>query len=211
MEIRLRILRWLSLLLLSAGIAAGTRMRIACQWFRRRCKPKEDNRETKYINQLPTDKKMEIRLRLLRWLSLLLLSAGIAAGTRVRIANLRLRRRCKPIEDYNETKHINLIQTDQKMEIRLRLLRWLSLLLLSAGIAAGSGIRATYRWLRRRCYHGFFYNKPRLNHILQTYQLKRLTMKIRIRLLRWLNLLQLSACLGCRSPELSHFALFRRR
>ncbi len=153
---------------------------------------------------------MEIRLRILRWLSLLLLSAGIAAGSRMHKAYQCFRRRYKPIKVQKETKHITHIQTDQKMEIRLRLLRWLSLLLLSAGIAAGSGIRATYRWLRRRCYHGFFYNKPRLNHILQTYQLKRLTMKIRIRLLRWLNLLQLSACLGCRDPELSHFALFRR-
>ena len=152
---------------------------------------------------------MKIRLRILRWLSLLLLSAGIAAGTRMRIARKWFRKRCKPIENQAKTKYKHHLQTDQKMEIRLRLLRWLSLLLLSAGIAAGSGVRATYRWLRRRCYHGFFYNKPRLNHILQTYQLKRLTMKIRIRLLRWLNLLQLSACLGCRSPELSHFALFR--
>jgi len=153
---------------------------------------------------------MEIRLRLLKWLSLLLLSAGIAAGTRKRIANLWFHLRCKPLKNYSGTKYINQLQTEQKMEIRLRLLKWLSMFLLSAGIAAGSGIRATYRWFRRRCYHGYFYNKPKQNHILQTYQLKRLTMKIRIRLLRWLNLLQLSACLGCRLPELSHFALFRR-
>jgi len=146
---------------------------------------------------------MTIRLRILRWLSLLLLSAGIAAGTRKRIANPWFRRRCKPIEGHRKTKYINQLQTEQKMEIRLRLLKWLSMLLLSAGIAAGSGIRATYLWFRRRCYHGFFYNKPKLNHILQTYQLKRLTMKIRIRLLRWLNLLQLSACLGCRSVEVN--------
>ena len=206
MEIRLRLLRWLSLLLLSAGIGAGSC--IAYQWFRRRCKPIENYQRKKHKYQQQTNQKMEIRLRLLRWLSLLLLSAGIAAGSC--IAYQWFRRRCKPIEDYKETKHINLVQTDRKMEIRLRLIRWLSLLLLSAGIAAGSGMRATYRWFRRRCYHGFFYNKPKLNHILQTYQLKRLTMKIRIRLLRWLNLLQLSACLGCRSPELAHFALFRR-
>jgi len=201
MTIRLRILRWLSLLLLSAGIAAGTRKRIANQWFRRRCKPIEVHSKTKYINQLQTERKMEIRLRLLKWLSMLLLSAGIAAGSR--IANQWFRRRCKPLENYNGTKYINQQQTEQKMEIRLRLLKWLSMLLLSAGIAAGSGIRATYRWFRRRCYHGYFYNKPKLNHILQTHQLKRLTMKIRIRLLRWLNLLQLSACLGCRSVEVN--------
>ncbi|MEI8049308.1 MAG: hypothetical protein WCI92_18145 [Bacteroidota bacterium] len=153
---------------------------------------------------------MKIRLRKLLWLSLLLLSAGIAAGTRMRMAGQRFWRRCEPVKDYTESIYLKHLQTDRKMEIRLRLLRWLSLLLLSAGIAAGSRMRETYRWFRRRCFHGCFYNKPKLNHILQTYQLKRLSMKIRIRLLRWLNLLQLSACLGCRSPELAHFAIFRR-
>jgi hypothetical protein len=96
------------------------------------------------------------------------------------------------------------------MEIRLRLLKWLSLLLLSAGVAAGSRMRLSYRWLRRKYNLDHYYKKTKLKYILSSYQLKQLSMKIRIRLLRWINLLQLSACLGCRSPELAHFALFRR-
>ena len=96
------------------------------------------------------------------------------------------------------------------LNIRLRLLRWLSLLLLSAGIAARSQLVTRYRWFRRPHEPDLYYRKIKLKKIQASNQLKRLTMKIRIRLLRWLNLLQLSACLGGQMRELSHTAFFRR-
>ena len=96
------------------------------------------------------------------------------------------------------------------MDIRIRLLRWLSLLLLSAGIAARSRMLLNQQRPRRPDDKELFYGKIKLKNIQATRQLKRLTMKIRIRLLQWLSLLQLSGCLGGQSRELSHFALFRR-
>ena len=91
------------------------------------------------------------------------------------------------------------------MESRIRILRWLSLLLLSAGIAA----RSRMLFWRPDDTEQYF-KKKKLKEIQRTNKLKRLTMKIRIRLLHWLSLLQLSACLGCQLGVLSHFALFRR-
>ena len=156
------------------------------------------------------NRTIAVRLRLLRWLSLLLLSAGIAARSRMLSTYRWFRRHHNPYHYCKKTKQPSIQQTNRTMKIRLRLLRWLSLLLLSAGIAAGSRMLSTYRWFRRQYYLDHYHKKPKLKSLLQTYQLKRLTMKIRIRLLRWLNLLQLSACPGCRSSGLSHFALFRR-
>ena len=96
------------------------------------------------------------------------------------------------------------------MESRIRIIRWLSLLLLSAGMAARSRMIARYRWFRRPDDPDQYYNKIKLKNIQRINQLNRLTMKIRIRMLQWLSLLQLSASPGFQSRKLSHFAMFRR-
>jgi hypothetical protein len=96
------------------------------------------------------------------------------------------------------------------MGSRIKIIEWLSLLLLSAGIAARSQLAAHRSCFRRADDPGLCFEKIKINNIQGTRNLKRITMKIRIRLLHWLNLLQLSACAGWQSDRLSHFALFRR-
>ena len=157
---------------------------------------------------------MKIRLRILRWLSLLLLSAGIAAGTRMHKAYQCFRRRCKPIKVQKETRQITHIQTDQKMEIRLRILRWLSLLLLSAGLVGWShriAEKAGGPYLAHDPPDIYkVKNLPLLanfKQILQTYQR---TMEIQLKTLRWLSLLLLSEVLRWEPHNLAHFSWFRR-
>ena len=96
------------------------------------------------------------------------------------------------------------------MESRIRILRWLSLLLLSAGMTARSRILSRYRWFRRKEYEDHHCKKKKIKNILQSNQIKQQKMKIRIRLLQWLSLLQLSACRLIRSRAPSQFVMFRR-
>jgi hypothetical protein len=96
------------------------------------------------------------------------------------------------------------------MESRIRIIRWLSLLLLSAGMAARAHLLSRYRWFRRPEYPDHYFKKKKTKDIQRTNQLTRITMKIRIHLLQWLSLLQLPVCLGGQSRKPSHFALIRR-
>lgn len=88
--------------------------------------------------------------------------------------------------------------------------RRLRILTLSKEITARSRIQSRFRWFRPPGNQDTSLRKTTLEKRQRTNFLKRLTMKIRIRLLRWLSLLQFPALPGDRTEKLSHFALFRR-
>ena len=88
--------------------------------------------------------------------------------------------------------------------------RRLRILTLSKEITARSRIQSRFRWFRPPGNQDTSLRKTTLEKRQRTNLLKRLTMKIRIRLLRWLSLLQFPALPGDRTEKLSHFALFRR-
>jgi hypothetical protein len=94
------------------------------------------------------------------------------------------------------------------MESRIKLIKWLRLLLLSAGITGGPGILHRFRWCRRAAYPDHHHKRKKLKNIDRNKQMTKTT-KIRLETLRWLSLLELSVCPGSRSGTLSHFALFR--
>jgi len=155
MESRIRILHWLKLLLLSAGLVSWSRRARQDLWFRQTEMPpgykrsKQQNaNKIRHLNNL----LMESRLRILRWLSLLLLSAGLV-GWSHRIAN---KTGWRPYLPNNHPKNLSLknfkqiIQTFKRtMEIELRTLRWLSLLLLFEGFGWQSQNLAHFSWFRR--------------------------------------------------------------
>jgi len=100
------------------------------------------------------------------------------------------------------------------MEIRLRILRWLSLLLLSAGLVGWS-----HRIAEKAGGPYLAHDPPDIfkvktlpllanfKQILQTYQR---TMEIQLKTLRWLSLLLLSEVLRWETHNLPHFSWFRR-
>ena len=96
------------------------------------------------------------------------------------------------------------------MESRLRIIRWLKLLLLSAGMAAKSRMLSRFRWFWRPDDPDHYFKKTTIKKRERTKLLKRLTMKIRLQILRWLSLLQFPACPGGQACKLSQYALFRR-
>jgi len=96
------------------------------------------------------------------------------------------------------------------METHLRIIRWLRLLLLSTGLTARSRMLSRCRWVWRTDDPDHYFKKTVIRKRLQTNQLRRLTMKIRIRLLRWLSLLQFPAYPGDQACKLLQYALFRR-
>ena len=96
------------------------------------------------------------------------------------------------------------------MKTQQGIMRRLRILTLSKEIAAGSRIQSRFRWFRPPGNLGTSIKKTKLEKTQRTNFLKRLTMKIRIRLLRWLSLLQFPALPGDLTEKLSHFALFRR-
>jgi len=95
------------------------------------------------------------------------------------------------------------------MESRLRIIRWLRLLLLSAGIVTKSRMLMTIRWFSPPNDLDHYLEKTKLKN---RQRIKRLlkTMKIRLQILRWLSLTQFPACLGGQVVKLSQYALFRR-
>jgi hypothetical protein len=124
-------------------------------WFRhtemppgnKRSKQKNTNKIRHLINNL-----MESRLRILKWLSLLLLSAGLV-GWSHRVAD---KTEWRPYLPNNHPKAFSLknlkqiLQTYQRtMEIQLKTLRWLSLLLLSEGLRWEPHNLAHISWFRR--------------------------------------------------------------
>ena len=135
MESRIRILRCLRLLLLSAGAAGWRRRARQDLWFRQtkiqheRIKLKiHNNNRIRELN----DKIMESRLRILQWLSLLLLSAGLVGWRRSVMRNTRVRQPQWPpgIPKTDELKFLIKHKRKKKrtMESPLLILRRLGLL-----------------------------------------------------------------------------------
>ena len=89
-------------------------------------------------------------------------------------------------------------------------IRRLRTLTLSKEITVRSRIQSRFRWFRPPGNQEDPIRKTNLEKRQRTNFLKQLTMKIRIRLLRWLSLLQFPALPGDLTEKLSHFALFRR-
>ena len=81
---------------------------------------------------------------------------------------------------------------------------------ISMGITFKNRGQSRYRWFRPTGNKEISVKKINLEKRQRTNFLKRFTMKIRIRLLRWLSLLQFPALPGGQGDKLSHFALFRR-
>ena len=96
------------------------------------------------------------------------------------------------------------------MKAQRRTNRRLSTLTLSKEITARSRIQSQFRWFRPPGNQVTSVKKTTLEKRQRTNFLKRLAMKIRIRLLRWLSLLQFPALPIDLTEKLSHFALFRR-
>jgi hypothetical protein len=88
------------------------------------------------------------------------------------------------------------------MNSRMKILGWLQLLMLSAGIAARMKLVENNRWFRRPHdapgYPGRIRSRQKLGHDNPK---KIQAMKIQICLLHWLSLLQVSACPGWQ-PEI---------
>jgi hypothetical protein len=80
----------------------------------------------------------------------------------------------------------------------------------SMGMTVRTRVQSRFRWFRPPGNKETSVKKINLEKRQRTNFLKRFTMKIRIRLLRWLSLLQFPALPGYRTEKLSHFALFRR-
>jgi len=96
------------------------------------------------------------------------------------------------------------------METLLRIIRWLRLLLLSTGMTARSRLLSRFQLCWPSDEPDLYFKKTAFRKKLQTNQLKRLTVKIRIRLLRWLTLQQFPAYPGGQACSLLQYTLFRR-
>ena len=96
------------------------------------------------------------------------------------------------------------------METHLRIIQWHRLLRFSTGMMARSCMISRFRLYWQTDGPDQYFKKTVFRKMLQTNQLKRVTMKIRIQLLRWLTLLQFPAYPGGQAYRLSQYALFRR-
>jgi hypothetical protein len=151
----------LSLLLFSPLISGWSRRARQDLWFRQTEMPpgykrskQQNTNKIRYLN----NNLMESRLRILRWLSLLLLSAGLV-GWSHRIVEKAGWRPYLPNNHPNKVSLKNLpqqasfkkiLQTFKRtMEIELRTLRWLSLLLLFEDFGLQSQNLAHFSWFRR--------------------------------------------------------------
>jgi len=216
MESRLRIVRWLSLLLLSAGLVGWAHKARQHTWFRRCEIPPGYKRSKSYTNNRIRQLKnilMKSRLRIVQWLSLLLLSAGLV-GWAHKARQDTWFRRCEMPPGYKRSKSYTNNRIRQLknilMKSRLRIVRWLSLLLLSAGLVGWSQREPQKGWFRRP-------DKNPDKHILfkwketkQKIKIYNRTMKLQLQIMRWLSLLLLSEGLRWELDNLSHFAWFRR-
>jgi hypothetical protein len=154
MNTRIRILHWLRLLLLSAGLAAGPCGRSPGGWFKNHRLIISRKIKQKRIQVLKyfTNTTMESHLRILRWLSLLLLSAGLAVGPpggtlyewflrhRQIISRKIKRKRLK------ETNYIKTLT----MKLRLQILHWLSLHILSTDKSGQLLAIVSASWFRQQ-------------------------------------------------------------
>lgn len=96
------------------------------------------------------------------------------------------------------------------MKTRQSIHRRIRILILLKEITASSRIQSRFRWFRPPGNQEITVKEQKPEYRQHMKFLKRLTMKIRIRLLRWLSLLQFPALPGGQADKLSHFALFRR-
>jgi hypothetical protein len=155
MESRIRILRWLRLLLLSAGLAGRWRHTTQYTWFRQ-CEMPPGNTKSKLPNtnkiKLINNTKMESRLRILHWLSLLLLSAGLAGGPCGRSPDAWFRRHRQLISRKlrRKRKQESQYSSNPTMKRNLKILRWLSLHTLSANRVRQLQAMAFASWFRRK-------------------------------------------------------------
>jgi len=149
-------LRWLSLLLLSAGLGSWSRQTLYTVGYRQSEISKGNIKLIQYsknMNRQVNNILTGSRLRILRWLSLLLLSAGLVGWSRRITQNAWFRRPylqpdCHKIFSLKNIKQI--LQTFQRtMEIQLKIMRWLSLLLLSEGLRWEPDNLAHFSWFRR--------------------------------------------------------------
>lgn len=155
MKTRIRILHWLKLPLLPEGFAGWSRRARQDIWFRRCEMPPGNNKtEIKKYNKIRINIiRMESRLRILRWLSLLLLSAGLV-GWSQRVSQGALFRWRYKKQDYNSIFSLRdfkqILQTFKRtVEIQLKIMHWISLLLLSEGTTLQSQNLAHFSWFRR--------------------------------------------------------------
>ena len=156
MKLRIRILQWLSLLLIPQVLASWMQKNFHSNWFRR-CEISlknfrlklHTNHRMRQINSI----LIKLRIWILRWLSLLLLAAGFAAWEQAGSQKTWFRRNFtwpdqKKVFSLKNIKQI--IQTFNRiMEIHLRLLHWLSLLLLSQNPEWQTPNLAYVSWFRR--------------------------------------------------------------
>lgn len=156
---------------------------------------------------------MKSRIRILPLPKALLQAAGLADWRRRARQDIRIRRSEIPpgyikskLRSNKIIKHLNSLQ----MNSRIRVLRWLSLLLLSAGLVGWSQ-RIADKAGGRKPYlpqkHPDIFNLGNFNQIIQTYQR---TMEIQLKTMRWLSLLMLSEGLRWELQNLAHFSWFRR-
>jgi hypothetical protein len=149
----LRIQRWLGLLVIRAGSMGWPPWTRHERKFRRwevLNKNKKMNLHNRNTLKPAINLLIESRLRILRWLSMLLLSAGLA-GWWHRIAE-KARFRHSRLRQYSlatfSRKHGSEIlkAIDQSMGTQLRILHWLSLLLLSEGIHWQASYLEHFSW-----------------------------------------------------------------
>jgi hypothetical protein len=95
------------------------------------------------------------------------------------------------------------------MKSTIRMLHWLRLLMLSAGLAAGPCGSLPESW--RRWHHRIIRSKILQKRIHETHHIINLIMKIRLQILRWLSLHTLSANKAEQLQVIAYTSRFRRR
>lgn len=95
------------------------------------------------------------------------------------------------------------------MKTKQSIIRGLRGLLYSIQMTALERIQSLFWWFRPPGNQAIQVIKTILKKRQLTNSLKQITMKMRIRLLRWLSLLQFPALPGGVADKLSHFTLFR--
>jgi hypothetical protein len=156
---------------------------------------------------------MESRIRILQWLRLLLLSAGAAGWRRRARQDLRFRqykiqhKRIKlKIHNSNRIRELN----DKIMESRLRILQWLSLLLLSAGLVGWCRSVMRNTRYRRPQWPPGIHKSDELKFLIKHKRKKKRTMESPLLILRRLGLLQMQDFHPWELQNLAYFSGFRR-
>ncbi len=162
---------------------------------------------------------MESRRKIIRWLRMLLLPAGFAGWKRKAAHDAWFRRSEMP-PGYSLPGQLNTKRKQNNhrirklnsstMESRLRIVRWLSFLLLPAGLVGWLRKLSSETGFRRSYLQHHFKRKNRLKYLKQHILIYKRTMETQLQLMHWLSLLQLSECNRGGPDKLSHFSWFRR-